>query len=267
MNLTAAPEGPVLDVAARTDPGLKRSVNEDAMLAADPCFLVADGMGGHDAGDRASRAAIAVFGETFTKPGPATLVQIETALEKSRAEVRAISDETVRGAGCTISGVIRVVHEGEPYWYVLNVGDSRVYLNRGSELAQLTQDHSLLEESRGLGYGDARPPRNVITRALGSDDDRHDAWLLPLETGARLLICTDGLTTEVPDEELRAVLTVGGKPKAATEELLRRALAAGGRDNVSLVVVDVVSGGVERQHSPVVHDDDDTIEQTRPGRR
>lgn len=265
MPLVATGTEPVLEVAARTDPGLKRAVNEDAVLAADPCFLVADGMGGHEAGDRASRAAIAVFGEAFTRPGPATLAEIDGALEAARAAVQEISSGTRRGAGCTLTGLIRTVHEGEPYWYVLNVGDSRVYLHRGSGLVQLTQDHSLREELRGSAEA-AAAPRNVITRALGSDDDRHDAWLLPLERGSRLLVCSDGLTTEVEDDELRAVLTMAGRPVAAAEELLRRAHAGGGRDNITIVVLDVVSGGAEPPAADE-QDDEDTIEQTRPGRR
>lgn len=254
---------PVLAVAARTDPGLKRRVNEDALLAVDPCFLVADGMGGHEAGDLASRAAIAAFGEMFTQPGAATLARIEAALEAARAAVRAISAGTTRGAGCTLTGVIRTLHEDRPYWYLLNVGDSRVYLHRGSELTLLTRDHSLLEESKGAGA--AAVPRNVITRALGSHDDRHDSWLLPIETGTRLLVCSDGLTAEVADEDLRAVLTVGGRPDAVAEELLRRAHEAGGRDNITIVVVDVVSGGAEPPSAPA--EEDDTLDRTRPGRR
>ncbi|XPP27585.1 MAG: PP2C family protein-serine/threonine phosphatase [Leucobacter sp.] len=266
MAAVAAQATPVLAVAARTDPGLKRAVNEDALLAADPCFLVADGMGGHEAGDRASRAAIAAFGEAFTRPGPASLEEIEEALSAARAAVRAISARTQRGAGCTLTGVIRVVHEEVPYWYVLNVGDSRVYLQRGGELVQLTQDHSLREALRGTNETEAAAtPRNVITRALGSEDDRHDAWLLPVETGSRLLVCSDGLTIELADEELGAVLTADGAPGAAADELLRRARAAGGRDNITLIVLDVVSGGAEQ---PFVSAElDDTLEQTRPARR
>ncbi|MBL5973812.1 MAG: serine/threonine-protein phosphatase [Candidatus Leucobacter sulfamidivorax] len=267
MRLLAAGTEPVIEVAARTDVGLKRAVNEDAVLAADPCFLVADGMGGHEAGDRASRAAIAAFGEAFTRPGHATLEEIDRALEAARAAVQEVSDGTRRGAGCTLTGVIRTVHEDEPYWYVLNVGDSRVYLHRGSELVQLTQDHSLREELRGSGeVGADATPRNVITRALGSEDDRHDAWLLPLENGSRLLICSDGLTTEVEDEDLRAVLTVGGRPTSVAEELLRRAHAGGGRDNITIVVLDVVSGGAAPRDNGEAGVED-TLEQTRPGRR
>ena len=258
---------PVLQIAVRTDVGLKRLVNEDSLLAADPCFLVADGMGGHDSGDRASRAAIAEFSEAFTKPGSATLEQIDDSLGGARAAVHAISAESPRGAGCTLTGVIRTTHEGEPYWYVLNVGDSRVYLLRDDELSQLTHDHSLHAELQAATAPEADlVPRNVITRALGSEDDRHDAWLLPMETGTRLLICSDGLTNEVSDELLSQVLTTCADVNVAAEELLQLARDAGGRDNITLVVVDVVSGGarhIPREEDPIY----DTLERTKPGRR
>ncbi|MBO1902744.1 serine/threonine-protein phosphatase [Leucobacter weissii] len=242
------------------------------MLAADPCFLVSDGVGGYEAGDLASRAATGAFSEEFTAPATATLARIDAALEQARQRVAEIARGTERGAGCTLTGVIRIEHEGVPAWYVVNIGDSRVYLLRGSEFVQLTKDHSLREERLDGGLGGAvATPRNVITRALGSDDSRHDAWLLPIETGTRLLLCSDGLTTEVDDGQLRAVLSIGGRTDAVADELMRRALDAGGRDNVTLIVIDVVSGGVEPGSSdgPSAVDDgsDTTIEQTRPRRR
>lgn len=265
ISLTAST--PVLEVAARTDPGRKRAQNEDRLLAADPCFLVADGMGGYEAGDEAARAAIAAFSEEFTAPVPATLERIEVALERARRDVAAIAASRPRGAGCTLTGVVRVEHDGRPMWVVLNIGDSRVYLLRGHTLEQLTRDHSLRSELFEEGDSAAETtPRNVITRALGSDDTRHDAWLLPVENGTRLLICSDGLTSEVDDEQLRAVLSAGGRAEAVSDELLRRALDAGGRDNITLVVADVVSGGASAV-TPGDDDDDDTIEQTRPRRQ
>ncbi|MBK0417602.1 serine/threonine-protein phosphatase [Leucobacter sp. CSA1] len=275
--MTAAATAPVLDYASRTDPGLRREVNEDAVLAQDPCFLVADGMGGHEAGDRASRAAIDVFVELLAAgAGPLGLGEVETAIENARYAVADIARHSARGAGCTLTGVVRVEHEGEPFWYVLNVGDSRVYLHRGTELTQLTADHSLREELLARGITDAdTTPRNVITRALGSEDPRHDAWLLPIQTGARLLICSDGLTTELSDAELLAVLTVGGRPASVADELLRRACESGGRDNISLIVVDTVSGGSgegagarpwETGTVGPTGADDDTLERTLPGR-
>lgn len=270
--------GPVLEVASRTDPGLRRAVNEDALIADDPFYLVADGMGGHEAGDAASRAAIGVFEAALGRP--VSLASIENVIEQARRAVEQVARGTSRGAGCTLSGVVRFEHEGAPYWYVLNVGDSRVYLHRGAELTRLTADHSLRDELEAVGHADARAmPRNVITRALGAEDSRHDAWLLPVQTGARMLVCSDGLTNELSDEELLAVLTVGGRPESVAEELLRRACDAGGRDNISLIVIDTLSGGAASDAEPdntgaqrwdsstVATLSDETLERTRPGNR
>ncbi|WP_449276945.1 PP2C family protein-serine/threonine phosphatase [Leucobacter sp. GX24907] len=266
---------PIFEAAARTHPGMKRPVNEDAVLCADPCYLVADGMGGHEAGDRASRAAISAFEDS----GPEmSLPEIEARIEAARRAVERVSAQTLNGGGCTLTGVIRVSYEDQPFWYILNIGDSRVYLHEGSELTQLTNDHSLHAQLIAEGNPEAaKAPRNVITRALGSSDARHDAWLLPIRTGARLLICSDGLTTELEDEEIRAVLTMGGRPDSVVEELVRRACDAGGRDNISVIVVDTLSGGTDtgettaqRWDSSMIDtidpDDDTTIERTRPRR-
>lgn len=270
-------DSPVLSVAARTDVGVRRTVNEDAVLASDPFYLVADGMGGHDAGDRASAAAIETFaahaGSELTHSG------VEAVIEASRSAVAAVAMQTVRGAGCTLSGVIRITHEGQPYWYVLNIGDSRVYLHRGSELTQLTADHSLHAQLLAEGNPSAATaPRNVITRALGSPDSRHDAWMLPVQTGARLLVCSDGLTNEIDEEELNAVLTVGGQAETVVDELVRRARDAGGRDNISVIVIDTLAGGAEvaeeRDAEPLDSslvdtldtENDDTVELTKRAR-
>lgn len=264
--ISVASSAPVLSVAARTDPGLKRQQNEDWLLAADPCFLVADGMGGYEAGDEAARTAIAAFSEEFTTPGPASLERIEAAIDRARVDVERVAARTARGAGCTLTGIVRIEHEGVPTWYVLNIGDSRVYLLRGNVLEQLTSDHSLRSELRAAGSADAEvTPRNVITRALGSRDSRHDAWLLPVETGTRLLICSDGLTAEVDDDEIRAVLSAGGTPDAVSDKLVNRALEEGGRDNITLIVADVISGGIVSEGT--TPEDDATIDHTRPRRR
>lgn len=232
---------PVLNVAARTDAGMHREVNEDALLAADPYFVVADGMGGHEAGDLASQTAIAVFQRA---PREVTLNSIEATIESARRAVDEVAKVSTRGAGCTLTGVILVTHEDEPQWYVFNIGDSRVYLHHRSALTQLTNDHSLHAELVAQGSPSAdEAPRNVITRALGSADPRHDAWMLPVQDGAQLLVCSDGLTNELEDEEIRAVLTMGGDVAAVADELVRRACEAGGHDNISVIVIDMVTGG------------------------
>lgn len=233
-----------LSAAMRTDPGRRRVVNEDSALAAMPCYIVADGMGGHEAGDLASQAAVAAFAELMRPDERATVLAVNGALEAARVAVDRVAEGRERGAGCTLTGVVLVEHEHELYWLVLNIGDSRVYLHRGSELRQLTVDHSLIEQAMSMGVaGQKLPPRNIITRALGSIDSAADTWLLPVETGARILICSDGLTTELSDEQLRATLTMGGRSEAVADELVRRANEAGGRDNITVVVVDVLSGG------------------------
>lgn len=276
-NARAEGRPPVIEAAMSTDTGLRRAVNEDLALAQEPVFVVADGMGGHSAGDLASAAAIGAFAELARLGGTRRLAiaDVDAALEAARRAVDVISHEAERGAGCTLTGAVLVEHDGEPYWYVINVGDSRVYQHRGGSLAQITADHSLYAELTAAGHADAATaPRNVITRALGSDDARHDGWLLPPRTGLRLLICSDGLTSELADEELRAVLTEGGRVGAVAEDLVRRACAAGGRDNVTVVVVDTISDGrspgpaEEPLPQPEDTDDDEvdenTLEVTRP---
>ncbi|UOQ57665.1 protein phosphatase 2C domain-containing protein [Leucobacter allii] len=236
---------PELSFAVRSDVGRRREVNEDAALAAFPCFLVADGMGGHEAGDEASAAAIAAFTEAVEPGRPATVKEALAAIDAARHAVDLVAASKDRGAGCTLTGAVLVQHQDELCWLVVNVGDSRVYLHRGAELHQITVDHSLRDELIAGGEWDESrlPGRNVISRALGSVDSTPDTWLLPVEDGARLLICSDGLTTEVGDDQLRAALTMGGRAEAVVDELVLRANDAGGRDNVTVLVVDVLSGG------------------------
>ena len=242
MRIATPPE---VSAALRSDAGMLRAVNEDSALAEYPSYLVADGMGGHEAGDEASRAAIDAFASVIRPGELSTVRDVGLALEAAREAVARVAANRARGAGCTLTGAVLVRHEGGVCWLVLNVGDSRVYLHRGSDLHQVTVDHSLRDEmiAGGAHHPDALPGRNVITRALGSADTTADSWLLPVEDGSRLLICSDGLTTEVDDQQLRAALTMGGQPEAVADELVRRANDAGGRDNITVVVVDVLAGG------------------------
>ncbi|KAM9863263.1 PP2C family serine/threonine-protein phosphatase [Leucobacter sp. BZR 635] len=263
--------GVELDYAVVSDVGQRRAVNEDSALAQSPTFLVADGMGGHEAGDLASQAAIEAFRGRLEAGRPSTVPEVSAALDAARTAVSGVAAGREKGAGCTLTGAVLVDNDGDLAWLVLNVGDSRVYLHRGAELQQLTVDHSLRDEVEP-GFLGTRPPRNIITRALGSADTTADSWLLPVETGARLLICSDGLTTELTDEELRATLTMGGRADAVAEELVRRANAAGGRDNVTVIVVDTIGGGTEwhlsGEHSSLAETDtDDTLTVTIPRRR
>lgn len=270
--VSGLPTPPVIEATARTDVGLRRQVNEDAMLAEHPVYIVADGMGGHDAGDLASRAAVEAFQGLAGAARRLSVADVDAAIDAARAAVAAVAVGTERGAGCTLTGAVMIEQEGAPHWYVFNIGDSRVYQFSSAGLTQITDDHSLHAELAAAGRAEAaETPRNVITRALGSDDTRHDGWLLPVVTGSRMLMCSDGLTTELDDEEIRAVLTVGGRAEAVADELVRRALEAGGRDNVTVIVVDTISSG-SAGTGPIelVGDDEadtlETVEVTRPVR-
>lgn len=236
---------PQIRAAILSHPGMQRSVNEDSALARFPLFLVADGMGGYEAGDQASRAALHEFDEMVAPDVLSNVQVVSNALQKAREAVDVVSRSTERGAGCTLTGAVLVDYEGQPHWLIVNIGDSRVYLHRGSDLKQITVDHSLRDELIAGGVNDEHdlPGRNVITRALGSADTAADSWLLPVETGTRILVCSDGLNSEIDDEVIRATLTMSTSPEAAVDELVVRANAAGGRDNITVLVVDVIQGG------------------------
>jgi len=262
-----------LVVEALTDVGLRRAVNEDSVLARRPVFVVADGMGGYEAGDRASAAVVGAFRDELPEGVPAELAGVRRALTRAEESVAAVAADTRRGAGSTLTGVVLVEHEHEPHWLIVNVGDSRVYRLFGAELEQLTVDHSLaqeLVESGRLGRAERRDfaERNVITRAIGAPDARADSWLMPVTTGERLLVCSDGLHSEIADEEIRAILTMSGRPAAAAAALVDAAKRSGGRDNITVLVLDVRAGGVvDAAHATDsvsavlgVADDGDTVE-------
>lgn len=246
-------------VGSGTHRGQVRDVNEDSVLADAPVFLVADGMGGHEAGDVASRIVVeeltALTGADAVEPDA-----VRHALAACDERVRALTgdDGVPLGAGTTVAGVVAVEHDGRPFWLVVNVGDSRVYRLADGELRQVSVDHSLVQELVDDGVIDAasarsHPQRNVITRAVGGAGGfEPDFWLLPPVPGERLLICSDGLTNELDDAAIRAVLDAEADPQAAVDALLQGALDAGGHDNVSVVVVDVrsVPGDVEVSTQP-----------------
>ena len=237
-----------LSVAAVSDAGLKRPGNEDSYLAQGSAFVVADGMGGYESGDKASAAVVAAFRERFGAGDIRDFAAVHEALVDADERVAVVAQGTQRGAGSTATGIVAVIHDANPYWLVFNVGDSRVYRHSGSELEQLTKDHSLGREL--VDAGELAPEdlatfkdRNVITRAIGAADGLADSWLVPVIDGERMLLCSDGLHGEVQDEAIRAILTMNGRTETVAKALVDRALANGGRDNVTVVVVDVISGG------------------------
>jgi PPM family protein phosphatase len=246
--MTDALAGVVLSADARSDTGRRRPANEDSCLAVAPVYVVADGMGGHEAGAQASADVVAALEDVLCGGGVADLARVSSAIDEASRRVTALAATTQRGAGSTLSGVILVVHDGRPHWLIVNVGDSRVYRLVGGFLEQLTVDHSLVQERIDAGLlreadRASAPDKNVITRALGTEDARADSWLMPVTTGERLLVCSDGLHGELSDDQLREILVASGRPPATTSALIQAANRAGGRDNISAVVIDVITGG------------------------
>jgi protein phosphatase len=234
---------------AVTDCGLVRAANEDALLADPPVFIVADGMGGHAAGDVASWMAVDAFVDFVGRPA-ISVHDAEQAIGAANAAIvdAALSDPGRAGMGTTLSGLASVVAGGTEHWMVFNVGDSRVYRLADGRLRQLTVDHSEAEEMVLAGQitrEEARGHRlrNIVTRSLGTDPAPvADSWVFPPSHHDRFLVCSDGLTTEVPDDRIERCLLEHQQPQQAAEELLRLALAAGARDNVTVIVVDGTGG-------------------------
>ncbi len=237
----------VLRGGAATDVGRVREINEDRYLQRDDLglFAVADGVGGHQAGEVASQTSVETIEAAFVEPTTEGLV---AAIKQANDAVWHLAQSAAekRGMGTTLTAVALVNEDGEEHLAVANVGDSRVYLFQQGELSQLTEDHSLVEELVREGQitpEEARvhPQRSIITRALGMDPNVtvDHLQVLPYE-GDRLLLCSDGLTNEVSDEKIGSILRRMGDPQEAAQELVRQARENGGNDNITVVVIDVV---------------------------
>jgi protein phosphatase len=231
-----------------TDVGRVRKLNEDRFLVADGLFAVADGVGGHQAGEVASQTSIDTLAESFTEPTTDGLV---TAVKDANAAVWSLAQDNPeqRGMGTTITAAALVVDDGEEHLAIANVGDSRAYLMQNGDLLQVSEDHSVVAELVRQGQitpdeAKVHEQRAIITRALGMEPEIEvDYWQIVPYRGDRLLLCSDGLTNEVPDDRIASTLRRIADPQEAARDLVRQALANGGKDNVSVVVVDVVDDG------------------------
>jgi protein phosphatase len=245
--------------------GQVRQVNQDNLVTEDGLFAVADGMGGHRGGEVASALAVAALRERFTERTSAGLV---TAVQGANDVVVAEAgrDPELRGMGTTLA-VLALVDDGDhEVLSIANVGDSRIYLLRAEseDLEQITEDHSLvatLQRQGQLSKDEAatHPQRNIITRALGIDTTvLVDSWDLEPVRGDRYLICSDGLFNEVDDARIAATLRRLADPSEAAAELVRQANEHGGRDNISVVVVDVVDAAFTVDRAPGRSEDEAT---------
>jgi protein phosphatase len=234
----------VLRGGGATDTGKVRANNQDAFLVDEHVYAVCDGVGGHQGGEVASATAVEALRASFTE---LTIAGLVAAVEEANRRVweKAEEDPSLRGMGTTVTAVALVVEDGEERLAIANVGDSRGYLLKAGELSQLTEDHSLVEQMYREGRltreeADVHPQRSLITRALGLDPEVEvDNWQLLPATADRLLLCSDGLTNEVTDDRIASTLRRLADPEEAARELVRLAVEAGGRDNVTVVVVDI----------------------------
>ncbi len=235
----------VISWAVVTDTGKKRAANEDSFLAQSPLFVVADGMGGHSAGDLASAAVVHRLADVATTDFVAPR-DIERALEDATRDISLIAMDSLLGVGTTVTGAALTLQDDNAYFAVFNIGDSRVYLFERNELTQITVDHSVVQELVEAGAlsreeAEKHPDSNIITRAVGFNaTPAADFWFVPVVTGLRLLICSDGLTKEVNDDRIRLHMAAGLTSVQTAAALADAALAAGGRDNVTAIILDVV---------------------------
>ena len=239
----------VAEHVARTDTGRQRATNEDSHLERTPVFVVADGMGGAQAGEVASKVAIAHFAQDFGDEdrGDAASDRLVRAAHEANAEIHALSESDTRRAG--MGTTLTAAYVGRDEVFVAHVGDSRAYRWRDGELTRITEDHSLVEELLRQGRlteeeAEEHPQRSIITRALGPEPEVDvDTFTVGATDGDLFLLCSDGLTSMIGEPAIADILRAAPDVATAADELVAAALAAGGRDNVTVVLFRVEAVG------------------------
>ena len=237
----------VAEHAERTDTGRQRRANEDAYHARAPLFAVADGMGGAQAGEVASATAVEALSGGLPDGAGTVEQRLARAVQDANERIHALSvaDEDRAGMGTTLTAA----YVGEAEVTIVHVGDSRCYRWRGGELERLTTDHSLVEELVRQGRlspeeAEEHPQRSIITRALGPEAVvQPDALTVPARAGDVFLLCSDGLTSMVPEAGVRTVLADAPTLRTAAANLVERANSAGGRDNITVVLFRLEDAG------------------------
>jgi serine/threonine protein phosphatase PrpC len=237
-----APDGVTATFGGSTHAGMVRAVNEDGWLASPPVYLVADGMGGHRAGDVASAVVVRRFDE-LVRRGAVSVADVERCIAECDEEIEALADGTGPAPGSTLVAAVEVEADGHAFWLVANVGDSRAYGWSAGRLEQLSHDHSRVQELLDAGEIDGaaalkHPERHVVTRALGAIRGAQvDYLLIPVGAVDSILLCSDGVTTELDDSAIARLLGSSPDARGAAEAIVAAAVDAGGRDNVTAVVI------------------------------
>lgn len=249
-----------VEVGIASHVGRVREINEDAVFAGTRLFAVADGMGGHAAGDIASRTALDVLADLDHGPLDPDTLRSRVALANATVVEYGRTHPHGAGLGTTLAGIALVAEDCVPHWAVFSIGDSRVYHLAGDIVRQVTVDHSEVEEMVAAGMISRRearhhPARHIITRVIGETPPPVlDLVVVPAVNGERWLIASDGLTSELDDDDIARQLGGSQSASATAARLVEAALAAGGRDNVSVIVVDVTDA-----HLPPLAAEETTI--------
>jgi serine/threonine protein phosphatase PrpC len=246
------------DQAFRSDTGRQRNANEDSFFVRAPIFVVADGMGGAQAGEVASKAAADAFDVDLPDEPPERVLRETILAANRRIHELARADPSRAGMGTTLTAAIVSAEREEVA--IGHVGDSRAYRLRAGKLEQLTRDHSLVEEMRRKGQltdaqAEDHPQRSIITRALGPEPEvEPDLQTVPVAPGDVFLICSDGLTTMLGEEEIAKLLGGASSMEAAVRALVDEANRAGGRDNITALAF-----RLEDAAAPQTQHDDATL--------
>src|SRR5438270_3354217 len=227
------------DAVCKTDTGRQRRDNEDNAYARAPVFVVADGMGGAQAGEVASKVAIEAFERELPDEGSPE-ERLSTRVREANRQIydRSHAERESAGMGTTLTAA----YLDESTVAIAHVGDSRAYMLRDGTLQRLTRDHSLVDELVRRGklteeQAAEHPQRSIITRALGPEPDVEvDTWTYPMRPGDVLLLCSDGLTSMVAEERVEEILGGSTDLGAVAQKLIDEANAAGGRDNITVVL-------------------------------
>ncbi len=242
-----------LHFGAATDIGRVRDHNEDSWMAEPPVFAVADGMGGHQGGEIASAIVVEEFArladEGYDRTRGTEVVTETLEACQRRIEEYAASRRThneVWYAGTTVVAALLVEDHEADKWLLVNLGDSRIYRVNDGVLDQVSVDHSVVQELMEAGVISeadvaTHPERHVITRALGGPElPEADFFLLPLSSAERLVLCSDGVSGMLQHDEIAEILADAYDPRDAADRIVAAAVAAGGTDNATAVVIDVV---------------------------
>ena len=247
----ADPNAPMLVWGAATHAGRVRTANEDDYVAEPMVFGVADGMGGHAAGEVASEIAARTLRERLGSGASHVDVAIAAVVEANASIFQtAHTNSEQHGMGTTLTALVVLRADGDqpPRLALLNVGDSRTYVFRNGQLRRATKDHSYVQELVDTGHiteveARTHPRRNIVTRALGIEPTvQVDTWVVQMVRGDRFVLCSDGLVDEVPDDEIADIAAGTADPQLAAEQMVALANAHGGRDNTTVIVVDVHDG-------------------------